>query len=248
MFIENKYSKCYYNIISNAKSRTSPVNKERHHILPKSLGGSNTIDNLVDLTPREHYVCHLLLTKFTINNFKKKMFYALHRLTNKSGTKIKSSKIYEYLRINHSLIVSEKFKGKTIFELYGKTHLHEISNYQKQRIAKSNSERIWSEESKLKLSNSQKQRKIDRPESFNPGVPKTDEHRKTMSIARLNKFRKSDNDIFSWTHIIFGCFKGTRSQLRDNFPSQELNVSELLKVIDPAYSEKSYHGWRLHQS
>lgn len=34
---------------------------ESHHIIPKSLGGSNDIKNRVLLTAKEHYVCHHLL-------------------------------------------------------------------------------------------------------------------------------------------------------------------------------------------
>jgi 5-methylcytosine-specific restriction endonuclease McrA len=35
--------------------------KEIHHILPKSLGGSNDKSNLVELTAREHYIVHMLI-------------------------------------------------------------------------------------------------------------------------------------------------------------------------------------------
>ena len=35
--------------------------KERHHIVPKCLGGKNNEDNLVDLYPSEHYTAHKLL-------------------------------------------------------------------------------------------------------------------------------------------------------------------------------------------
>lgn len=34
---------------------------ETHHIIPKSFGGSDNEDNLINLTLREHYVAHLLL-------------------------------------------------------------------------------------------------------------------------------------------------------------------------------------------
>lgn len=36
---------------------------EKHHIIPRSLGGDNSKDNLVLLTPREHYVAHKLLIR-----------------------------------------------------------------------------------------------------------------------------------------------------------------------------------------
>jgi hypothetical protein len=35
----------------------------KHHILPKSLGGSNDSNNLIVLTEREHYIAHLMLWK-----------------------------------------------------------------------------------------------------------------------------------------------------------------------------------------
>lgn len=63
MYLQNKYTKWYYGIIESAKSRQLVGYRERHHIIPKSLGGSNDQNNLVSLTAREHFVCHLLLPK-----------------------------------------------------------------------------------------------------------------------------------------------------------------------------------------
>lgn len=36
---------------------------ERHHIIPRCMGGSNDRDNLVALTAREHFLAHMLLGK-----------------------------------------------------------------------------------------------------------------------------------------------------------------------------------------
>ena len=36
---------------------------ERHHIKTKCVGGTDDIYNLVDLTPREHYIAHKLLAE-----------------------------------------------------------------------------------------------------------------------------------------------------------------------------------------
>jgi hypothetical protein len=65
LFIDNKYTHTYYKIIERSKSRIIPYYTEKHHIIPKSLGGSNKKDNLALLTAREHFICHLLLTKMT---------------------------------------------------------------------------------------------------------------------------------------------------------------------------------------
>jgi hypothetical protein len=41
---------------------------EKHHIIPKCLGGSDEQSNLVNLTPEEHYIAHQLLVKIYPNS------------------------------------------------------------------------------------------------------------------------------------------------------------------------------------
>jgi len=58
---------------------------ERHHVIPKALGGSG--GTVVRLTYREHFLAHWLLTKFTIGEDRRKMLCALHRMTNRRRDK-----------------------------------------------------------------------------------------------------------------------------------------------------------------
>ena len=78
MWKDSKYTRWYYSIIDRAKSR--PKNNgyvERHHIIPKSLGGSNNKENIVSLTAREHFLVHLLLVRMCNNqNDRAKMVHA----------------------------------------------------------------------------------------------------------------------------------------------------------------------------
>jgi 5-methylcytosine-specific restriction endonuclease McrA len=67
LFLPNKYTRWYFAIIKNAQVRTITGYVEKHHIIPKSLGGNNSLENLVVLTAREHFVCHWLLTKMVEN-------------------------------------------------------------------------------------------------------------------------------------------------------------------------------------
>ena len=57
------YKKVYNQIIERGKNRILEGYKERHHIVPKCLDGGNDSENLVDLTAREHYICHWLLAR-----------------------------------------------------------------------------------------------------------------------------------------------------------------------------------------
>lgn len=101
MFIENKYTKWYLKIIESAKNKNRSGYLEKHHIIPKSLGGSNNIDNLVSLSAREHFVCHLLLVRMVGNiDHKRKMIYAAWQQSRSSrlkGGKV-TGRVYEMLR------------------------------------------------------------------------------------------------------------------------------------------------------
>jgi hypothetical protein len=79
------------------------------------LGGTNNKHNLVTLTAREHFICHLLLTRITQGQDKKKMISAVFYLTGQGKSKrnnhFKSSRLYENLKKQHSVNVSEQKKG-----------------------------------------------------------------------------------------------------------------------------------------
>jgi hypothetical protein len=102
IFINNKYTTWYNSLINKAKDRTITGYTEKHHIIPSSLGGTNDNDNIVKLTAREHFICHLLLTKMTTGNARYKMNFALHMLSNANnigdGRYMPSSRLYEYAK------------------------------------------------------------------------------------------------------------------------------------------------------
>lgn len=98
--VSKKYRRWYRAIIKKAKGREPLTGYcERHHVLPKSMGGSNEKSNIVVLTFREHFICHWLLAKFTTGQDRRKMQSALHRMTfSRSKKVILSSWQYEVAR------------------------------------------------------------------------------------------------------------------------------------------------------
>lgn len=84
------YSKQYDLLISSRQHREKEdgVYYEHHHILPKCMGGSDDPSNMVWLTPREHYIAHLLLWKSNPNNVK--LYWPLQWFYDKDGTRIPS--------------------------------------------------------------------------------------------------------------------------------------------------------------
>lgn len=102
IFINNKYTNWYNSLINKAQNRIVLGYAEKHHIIPSALGGTNEKDNIVKLTPREHFICHLLLTKMTTGNARYKMNFALHMLSNTKniggGRYIPNGRMYDLAR------------------------------------------------------------------------------------------------------------------------------------------------------
>jgi len=76
------YKNIYDRLIETAKRENIDDKSkyfEKHHIIPKSLGGTDEESNLVNLTFRQHYVAHELLIKIYPNS--KKLIHALWMMT-----------------------------------------------------------------------------------------------------------------------------------------------------------------------
>jgi hypothetical protein len=102
------YHTIYENFIQSRKKLSRTNTKfsgfETHHILPRSLGGLDSPENLVILTPREHFFAHLLLTKINYGKNKAKMIHALRCLKSLRNNKrtICNSLDYEKAKIAYN--------------------------------------------------------------------------------------------------------------------------------------------------
>lgn len=88
----SKYQRWYDALMDRAKAREIPAcYTERHHIVPRSLGGVDCKANLVRLTYREHFIAHWLLTKLHKGANLRKMQRALLAMSlNRSGQRLVS--------------------------------------------------------------------------------------------------------------------------------------------------------------
>ena len=88
MFNNSKYTDWYFKLVEKARVRNLQRNtNHRHHVIPLSLNGPDTFDNIVVLTPREHFIAHLLLVKMTSGKAKSKMAFALKRFGGKNTSR-----------------------------------------------------------------------------------------------------------------------------------------------------------------
>jgi hypothetical protein len=116
LFTANKYTSWYYDIVTRAKTRALDSYTEKHHIVPRSLGGDNSVENLVNLTAREHFICHWLLTKMVSNKKEKyqmwNAFSCMLYRENPHQERYKiSSRVFENIKSAGAKLKSEKMAG-----------------------------------------------------------------------------------------------------------------------------------------
>lgn len=199
MFTNKFYSKVYFSTIEKAVQRgwKKARGRERHHIIPQSLGGGNDKSNLVYLSCREHFLCHWLLVKMTEGEYYHKMVYALMgmRAENKQQERyhtIFTARVYEKYRIEHAEYHSKLMKSKNLVPwnkgrvLEGKEleqhrertrnriiDLDNRANGQKKRIAKILGQKRTDETKKL----------MSLASKGIPKGPQSDEHRLAISLG-----------------------------------------------------------------
>ena len=136
----NKYEKWYKSITDSAKYRITEDYKEKHHILPKSLGGSDSVTNLVYLTAREHFICHWLLTKIysegeehwkMINAFR--MMRAENPKQKRYATNI-TARVYSNLKEEYSKLQSQRYIGEKN-PMYGDKFYRSEEGYRRHKEA-----------------------------------------------------------------------------------------------------------------
>lgn len=110
----NKYTKWYNQITERARNRIIDTYTETHHVQPRSLGGTDDASNLVELTAREHFICHWLLTKIHIGDSRNKMLSAffLMKGNNSYQNRYINGRAYEILREEYAQYISKMNTGR----------------------------------------------------------------------------------------------------------------------------------------
>jgi hypothetical protein len=153
------YLKVYNNIIQRAKTRKNSCYVESHHIIPKCLGGSNEKNNLVELTAREHFICHWLLAKHH-NTRQLWNAFSMMCIGAKRHKRHISSRTFEILR--HARSLASKGENNPMFGKPSACKFHTEETKEKIRMSKLGKKRTpfkrppLSDETKRKISESKK--------------------------------------------------------------------------------------------
>lgn len=213
---ENELYNDYIFRIQNSRDNIKDKNnyQEKHHIVPKCMGGSNDKDNLIYLYAQEHYYAHKLLAKENPDNvnIKQAWYLMCHIGENNYKPYQVSAEEFEEARINISknisimntgLIRSEETRKKIsehhadIFgknnPMYGQHHSEET----KEKLRQANIGRVLSEEHKKKISESLKGREVSE---------KTKEAaRKRLGSLTGSKHLQAQKVMCINTGDVFGC-------------------------------------------
>lgn len=119
------YNKLYIELLSKygVQSKPKEMYVERHHIVPKSVGGTNDKENLVYIPARVHFICHRLLCKIYKESDKLKFaFWAMcNQLHGDVTREYKvTSKVFEEAKKEFALANSRLHTGKKMSEEYCK--------------------------------------------------------------------------------------------------------------------------------
>ena len=108
------YQKIYNQLIERARLRTSSGYVERHHILPRCMGGADFEENLVSLYPEEHFVAHALLLKiYKGTQHRHALAKAVHIMARGHYGKRVTRKLYGWLQREHALAMSKHQQGSS---------------------------------------------------------------------------------------------------------------------------------------
>lgn len=112
------YFKHYDLLVNRAKSRVPEQYTEMHHIVPRCMGGGDGYDNLVALTPEEHYLAHQLLVKMYPGNLK------LAHAANMMCVKRTNNKLYGWVRrrLSNSMSINNPNKDGRARREYNKKY------------------------------------------------------------------------------------------------------------------------------
>lgn len=200
---------------------------EKHHILPRCMGGTDEKSNLVKLTAREHFVAHQLLVKIYPNV--PGLVYALVKMSAGKGYhkgRI-NNRLYEWIKRKNNKLKSESKRGKPWTENRRKSY--ELKPpIQSQEANKIRSEALLGRKTSSGML----------------GKSHTSETKLKISENHKGKMYDSPRNTYAWLktpdniEILFG-------PLLYECKIYNLNLDYVLHLCKN--KKKSYKGWTFHR-
>lgn len=263
------YQKIYDCLITRSKFRTIDGYTERHHIIPKCMGGSDDPENIAILTAEEHYLAHLLLVKIYPNV--DGLVMAAHKMTSNSPTQKRSkNKLYGWLKRRFAEAIGNQKRGKPLMGLVDHTmYTWYHDDYPAVTCSRHYLKTLYPElkldthELKHVITGHYKHCKGWRITIDKPVVPtkpivvkvkkrrgvlfhteETKEKIRAANARRTKDFlrRFVDETVYEWFNPKIGYETACRYDLAEKY---NLKSDELGKVVNSKYNITSHRGWTL---
>lgn len=140
------YTRIYNQIIERAQTRKLEGYVEKHHIVPKCIGGLDVKENIVELTAREHFLCHMLLCEIYPQEYKLKhalFLMAIGKQKVKEKTYVIGSRVYERLKEEYSAMLTGKKQSQDTKNKKSKSMLSVWDGKTKEEMSEIG-QKIWS--------------------------------------------------------------------------------------------------------
>ena len=157
---QHHYSR-YQRFIGSLRGQSVDGYAEVHHIVPRSLGGSNEADNLIRLTARQHYIAHWMLAR-ALGGSASRAFFMMSNF-GKYGQV--NSTTYQIARQEYADRVSEQLKSCPNIPAFTEQHREKLrqakigrrlSEQTRRKVGDAQRGRTLSAETRKKISDAKK--------------------------------------------------------------------------------------------
>lgn len=192
------YRAIYNRLIDRARGRVLDGYSEQHHVLPRCCGGGDEPENLVRLTPEEHYLAHQLLVK--IHPDEPKLVYSVVYMTgNNDKCQRPNNKLYGWIKRRLAVVAAARMTGNIMSE-ETKAKLSAANKGQKKTeawyaavVGKPGRKRTPEQCARLSAARKGRKRKPHSAETkakmsaASKGKAKSAEHCAALSVAKMGK-------------------------------------------------------------
>jgi len=125
------YERIYSEFIADRRSKESALTgyTEKHHILPRSLGGTDEPSNLIRLTPADHYFAHECLARAHGGKMWAALYFMSHSDTKSANGVLISRWKYEAARKNYSQNLPEHIRDVGLRLVNSETRIKALAKY-----------------------------------------------------------------------------------------------------------------------
>lgn len=222
------YARIYAEFISDrlAKQPVKPAYFEKHHILPRSMGGGNGSENIIRLTAEDHIFAHLFLARW----LKTRGMWAAVKFIFGQGVRLNKTPTRRAIRI--AAMAKEEFAKNNSGSgncNFGKP----ISQDQREKL------RIANTGKKQTKQQIDKQRDAMMGNSYSLGVKHSDATRKKISVANTGRLHTDETkrkmSATATGRTMTECTKKKLSELKAGKPRSWVATQETRDKISLAH-------------